>query len=615
MGKKKSKKTSKATPPSWDSGDDDLEAALAASRAQLAELEVRAQLRSNAVAAEAAAAAAIEAAAMHAEEATVEMPASFEMPVSDAHAKAAVVVSPALASAPPSSSRPTADTGGDGAAERATSSPVDQSTEGNTANQSVSGSVSASSVQSVSSTVVSTPTSASSASSATTGAGDLSAGDLHVEHFGSTDGGPARSGTVDGVLAAIAQLAEQQRRETDELRRERQALADEHELQRKGDLAVAAALRAEDKAIMDLRLARMRREAADDSAFSGNEVSSGPASSGPAAEDLPASSTAGDGGRRNTMFQLASQRDGVVTTAAVTAQLPRGLTDPSFSDLPHFSGEDDMSYAEWEADITSKLIMVPESARGVYLRMSLTGRMKHAVDQDLAALGITASTVPEAGMSLDLTRRHAFRPSSTVEAFGKAVDLRQKTPGNFSAFYADFSRQMATAGVNFSTEVIDEESWNFLRIAALSHSVHPSVCRELLRHPGLFSGPFDVFRLACSRFSESLGHQSHGVNFVDGDGDGDGNWSAPVQGNSNPVSDDVFEHPWDHVAAWAARFPGQRSCGFCARSRKESNKASASTHLIPQCANMYLRNEKKAMSASEVARVTRELREVQYPLP
>ena len=615
MGKKKSKKTSKAPPP-WDSGDDDLEAALAASRAQLAELEVRAQTRANAVAAEAAAAAATEAAALHAAEATVEatveMPVPVEMPASDAHAKEAVVVSSSLASAPPSSSHPTADTGGDGAAGRATGSPVDPSTEGDTANQSVSGSVSASSVQSVSSTVVSTPTSASSASSATTGAGDLSAGDLRVEHFGTTDSGPARSGAVDGVLLAIAELSEQQRRETAELRRERQALADDHELQRKGDLAVAAALRAEDRASMEQRLDMMRREAAD-SAFSDHEVSSGHGSSGPAAEDISASSAAGDGGRRDTMFQLASQRDGVVTTAAVTAQLPRGLTDPSFSDLPHFSGEDDMSYAEWEADITSKLIMVPDSARGVYLRMSLIGRMKHAVDQDLAALGISASTVPEAGMILDLARRHAFRPSSTVEAFGKAVDLRQKTPGNFSQFYADFSRQMATAGVNFSTEVIDEESWSFLRIAALSHSVHPSVYRELLRHPELFSGPFDIFRLACSRFSESLGHQAHGVNFVDGDGDGDGHWSNPVQGGAVP--DDVFEHPWDHVSAWATRFPGQRSCGFCARSRKDSTKNSASTHLTPQCANMYLRNEKKAMSATEVARVTRELREIQYPMP
>ena len=58
---------SKTSLPSWNLGDDDLEAALAASRSQLAELEVRAQTRANAVA-EAAAVAASEAAAMHATE-------------------------------------------------------------------------------------------------------------------------------------------------------------------------------------------------------------------------------------------------------------------------------------------------------------------------------------------------------------------------------------------------------------------------------------------------------------------------------------------------------------------------------------------------------------------
>ena len=56
-------------------GDDDLEAALAASRSQLAELEVRAQTRANAVA-EAAAVAASEAEAMHATEATFVISAS-----------------------------------------------------------------------------------------------------------------------------------------------------------------------------------------------------------------------------------------------------------------------------------------------------------------------------------------------------------------------------------------------------------------------------------------------------------------------------------------------------------------------------------------------------------
>ena len=606
MGKKKTK--AKFPPSSPPVEEDDLEAALAASRAQLAALEVRAQTRANAVAAEAAAAAA-SAAAAAAAAATQAAEAEIEAGKS-LHAKDADFASSVPVPASPSSSLPTADIGGDEPAGHGTTDdPVDSSpgaADQRAAAHASSVPVNSATSSSTSSTAPSTPSTASSssASSAPTGAGDLSAGDLRIDHFAiSADdpAHPAASGSsvadVGGVLAAIAELSEQQRRETAELRRERQALADEQQLQRKNDLMDAAAQRVSDQADVEQRFAQLRQGFAAPISVS----------SGAAASAVPEPAIPGD--RRDTVFRMATQRDGVVTTEEVAARLPRGLTDPNFSDLPQFSGDDTQSYADWEAAILAKLVMVPSSSRGVYLRAALVGRMKHAVDQDLAALGISVTTVPEASLILDLARTHAFRPSTTVEAFGKAVDLRQKSAGGFSVFFADFSRLMSSAGINMMSDVIDADAWNFLRIAALSHSVHSSVYRELLKHPQLFSGSFEAFRASCASLSESLGHQAHGVHTMGG---GEGDWSNPVQGS---VPDAVFEHPWDNVKAWAARFPGQTGCGFCARSRKDTDKSSSGSHLIPMCANMYRRNEKQSMSPEIVARVTRELREVNYPMP
>ena len=451
------------------------------------------------------------------------------------------------------------------------------------------------------SAVFSSPVSA--ANSVSGSSEEMIAADLHSFSFADTAASD-NTGTA-GIAAMVMQLQEQGRAETVEMVRQ---LTAEFSAQRESDRELAIEAQASLRQLIE-----SSRPA--------------PAAAPPAPALAPAVSER-PADRRATTFSsvVGSGADAQVTQ--VSAVLPRSLTDPDLASLPTFNGDDGTVNAFRRAFLQA-VAYVAEESKCIILRGQLRDALRDRVEADLESNGVGPSTAVDIDTLWGLIVHHSSSPSDAAASIARAAVLTQSSPSQFTAYSAKLTQHWLDAGIYMGREAITEDEWTTVRIGLLSVGLHPSVMRELLRDPGVFTGTYDDFRRACSDISASLSHQAGrrggGVAMVDGsapaaDSDEYQGWVASMQGGGTGLPrDEVFKFPWDNVAAWCARFPPRAGspagCAFCAKSKDATCRATASKHVAPMCANMHHRNVRQPMTSATAQRVVSELRAAGYPVP
>ena len=120
-----------------------------------------------------------------------------------------------------------------------------------------------------------------------------------------------------------------------------------------------------------------------------------------------------------------------------------------------------------------------------------------------------------------LIEHHSSSPSDAAASIARAAALTQSSPSQFTAHCAKLTQHWLDAGIHLGREAIAGAAWTAVRVGLLFVGRHPSVMRELLRDPGVFTGTHDDFRRACPNVPASLNHQAGrrpggGVALVDG---------------------------------------------------------------------------------------------------
>lgn len=328
--------------------------------------------------------------------------------------------------------------------------------------------------------VFSSPVSA--ANSVSGSSEEMIAADLHSFSFADTAASD-NTGTA-GIAAMVMQLQEQGRAETVEMVRQ---LAAEFSAQRESDRELAVEAQASLRQLIE-----------------SSRPAPAAALPAPAPASVPAvSERAAD--RRATTFSsvVGSGADAQVTQ--VSAVLPRSLTDPDLASLPTFNGDDGTVNAFRRAFLQA-VAYVPEESKCIILRGQLRDALRDRVEADLESNGVGPSTAVDIDTLWGLIVHHSSSPSDAAASIARAAVLTQSSPSQFTAYCAKLTQHWLDAGIYLGREAITEDEWTTVRIGLLSVGLHPSVMRELLRDPGVFTGTYDDFRRACSDISASLSH-------------------------------------------------------------------------------------------------------------